>query len=429
MNNNSGSPASTTPRKNLREHPSLAVAAAAHPNLIRLAAAALYEVISFAEPADNLLRRFFKNNPEMGRKDRAFVAEAVFDVVRNFRNYCFQMSTKDHGLQRADCFTLLDALHGTRGEGRISVTTLGEQHSNAIRYSVPDWLWQKLAKDHGDQVHLIAQALLTPAPLDIRINTLKTTSDEVASMLQAGHIEFEALMAPPCAADAKWFAGIEAFRLVGKPALEKTTGFEKGWIEVQDLGSQMIAAITGAKRGQTIVDFCAGAGGKTLAIAAAMRSSGQIYACDISLPRLQRLKPRLARSGATNVQPFGIASEHDVKLKKLAGRADAVLVDAPCSGTGTLRRNPDLKWRFGEENLANLNIQQASILKAASALVKPKGALIYATCSLLRSENQNQVDQFLQVNDNWKRDTEDMQLLPHVSGTDGFYAARLVRTA
>ena len=198
---------------------------------------------------------------------------------------------------------------------------------------------------------------------------------------------------------------------------------------VQDLGSQMIAAMTGAKRGQTIVDFCAGAGGKTLAVAAAMRSSGQIYACDISLPRLQRLKPRLARSGASNVQPFGIASEHDPKLKKLASRADAVLVDAPCSGTGTLRRNPDLKWRFGEENLANLTIQQASILKAASLLVKPRGALIYATCSLLRAENQNQVDQFLKDNDKWKRDTDDMMLLPHISGTDGFYAARLVRVA
>jgi 16S rRNA (cytosine967-C5)-methyltransferase len=138
----------------------------------------------------------------------------------------------------------------------------------------------------------------------------------------------------------------------------------------------------GAKRGQTVIDFCAGAGGKTLAIAAAMRNSGQIYACDISLARLQRLKPRLARSGASNVQPFGMSSEHDPKLAKLAGRAHAVLVDAPCSGTGTLRRNPDLKWRFDEENLANLNVQQASILKAASQLVRPGGALIYATCSL-----------------------------------------------
>jgi 16S rRNA (cytosine967-C5)-methyltransferase len=413
-------------------HAVLKEAPAAHPALVRAASEALYEAINFAEPADNLIRRYFKNRPELGRKDRAFVAEAVFDVLRHFRNYCWQMGTKDQGLQGRDCFALIDALHGTRGEDRMSVEMLAAKvpnASNAVKYSLPDWLWQKLAKDQGDQVHLIAAALLTPAPLDLRINLIKSSRQQVADMLSSAHIKFEPIVPPICAVEAKWFSMIEAFRLEGKPALEKTNGFEQGWIEVQDLGSQMIAALVGAKRGQTVVDFCAGAGGKTLAIAAAMKSSGQIYACDISLPRLQRLKPRLARSGASNVQPFGISSEKDPKLSKLAGRAHAVLVDAPCSGTGTLRRNPDLKWRFDEQNLANLNIQQASILSEASKLVRTGGHLVYATCSLLRSENQEQVERFLAEHSGWKRDLEDMVLLPHVSGTDGFYAARLIRQA
>jgi 16S rRNA (cytosine967-C5)-methyltransferase len=410
-------------------HPVLKEASAAHPNLVRAAADALYGAISFEEPADNLIRRYFKAHPALGRRDRAFIAEAVFDALRHFRNYCWQMGTKDQGLQGRDCFALIDALHGTRGEGRLSVEGIDEKASKAVQYSLPDWLWQKLAKDHGDQVHGIAAALLMPAPLDLRVNVLKATSKEVAEMMDAAYLKYVKIEPPACAVDAKWFSAIEAFRLEGKPALEKTSGFEKGWIEVQDLGSQMIAALVGAKRGQTVIDFCAGAGGKTLAIAAAMRNSGQIYACDISLARLQRLKPRLARSGASNVQPFGMSSEHDPKLAKLAGRAHAVLVDAPCSGTGTLRRNPDLKWRFDEENLANLNIQQASILKAASQLVRPGGALIYATCSLLRSENQDQIDKLLAEDSKWKRDVEDMVLLPHISGTDGFYAARLIRTA
>jgi 16S rRNA (cytosine967-C5)-methyltransferase len=428
MNNKTDSPKAPL-RAPTVPHPGLREMSAAHPNLIKGASIALYEAITFAEPADNLMRRYFKAHPALGRRDRAFIAEAVFDALRHFRNYCWQMGTKDQGLQGRDCFALLDAVHGTRGEDRMAVDLIDPALPNAVRYSLPDWLWQKLAKDHGDQVHSIASALLNPAPLDLRVNLLKATTKQVSDMLDAAYIKYQVIEPPACGVDAKWFAGVEALRLEGKPALEKTNGFEQGWIEVQDVGSQMIAAMVGAKRGQTVIDFCAGAGGKTLAIAAAMRSGGQIYACDISLPRLQRLKPRLARSGATNVQPFGMTSENDPKLGKLKGRAHAVLVDAPCSGTGTLRRNPDLKWRFGEDNLANLNVQQASILKAASRLVRPGGALIYATCSLLRSENQDQVEKFLSEDSGWQRDVEDMVLLPHISGTDGFYAARLVKAS
>ena len=162
----------------------------------------------------------------------------------------------------------------------------------------------------------------------------------------------------------------------GKPALESSKAFQAGRVEVQDAGSQLLAMLVAPRRGQTVVDLCAGAGGKTLAMAAAMRSTGQVFACDVSKSRLLRLRPRLQRAGATNVQPMAIDSERDPKLDRLAGRADAVLVDAPCSGTGTLRRNPDLKWRTAPEAIGRLIAQQRAILAAAARLVKPGGVLV-----------------------------------------------------
>jgi 16S rRNA (cytosine967-C5)-methyltransferase len=171
------------------------------------------------------------------------------------------------------------------------------------------------------------------------------------------------------------------------------------------------------------VDFCAGAGGKTLALAAAMRSTGQIYACDVSPARLQRMKPRLSRSGASNVQPFGIDSERDPKLKRLRGRADLVLVDAPCSGTGTLRRNPELKWRMHPEALDELGARQRAILDAASLLVKPGGALVYATCSLLWRENEAIVEAFSAAHPTFGK-PQLMRIRPDRDASDGFFAAR-----
>jgi 16S rRNA (cytosine967-C5)-methyltransferase len=206
-----------------------------------------------------------------------------------------------------------------------------------VRLSLPDWLYDTLLEQARDAspdaphaaLERLGRALLEPAALDLRVNLLKSDRDALRLALAADGIVAEPLAASPT-----------ALRVRGKPALERSTAFERGDFEVQDLGSQRLVAFAAPKRGATVVDFCAGAGGKTLAMAAAMRSSGQVFACDVSNARLARLKPRLARSGATSVQPFGLDSEHDPKLGRLAGPADLVLVDAPCSGTGTLRRNP-----------------------------------------------------------------------------------------
>ena len=233
-------------------------------------------------------------------------------------------------------------------------------------------------------------------------------------------------------------------RVVKKPSLQNLPAFKVGLIEVQDEGSQLLSQIVGVKRGEMVVDFCAGAGGKTLALGALMRNTGRLYAFDISEKRLTKLKPRLARSGLSNVHPVQIAHENDAKVKRLAGKIDRVLVDAPCSGLGTLRRNPDVKWRQTPQSLLELNAKQSAILAGAARLIKAGGRLVYATCSLLDEENEHIVRGFLTEHADFRlvpmRDvlseqkiTLDMgdylKLYPHRHQTDGFFAAVLERQA
>jgi len=220
--------------------------------------------------------------------------------------------------------------------------------------------------------------------------------------------------------------------------------FLDGSFEVQDEGSQLLGYLLQPKRGEMVVDFCAGAGGKTLLLGALMRNSGRLYAFDVSDKRLSKLKPRMARSGLSNVHPVVIASENDPRVKRLAGKIDRVLVDAPCSGLGTLRRNPDLKWRQSPEALAELTVKQGAILASAARLVKPGGRLVYATCSLLPEENEAIVAAFLAANEGFvplnAQDVlarqgitvecgEQLRLTPLAHDTDGFFAAVLERKA
>ncbi len=390
------------------------------------AEAALAEALAFEQPADAVLRRFFASHRELGRRDRAEVAERVFDVLRNRRLYA-HLAQAGRGPLAARLVAI------SRERDRIDASALPP----ALRYSLPDWLAEPLAERLGPEVfERVAAALLVPAPLDLRANLLKADRDAAIARLRAEGIE--------CAPSPIAPLGI---RVQGKPALERTGAFADGWVEVQDCGSQLIAHLVAPRRGHTVVDFCAGAGGKTLALAALLRGTGQVFACDVSTARLQRLRPRLARSGATNVQPFGIDSEADPKLTRLAGRADAVLVDAPCSGTGTLRRNPDLKWRMDPRAVAELAVRQGSILAAAARLVAPGGALVYATCSLLDEENdavrrrfeaahpQFAAEPAAQVLARQGADPGEMpspdclSLRPDLHDCDAFYAVRWVRRA
>jgi 16S rRNA (cytosine967-C5)-methyltransferase len=236
-------------------------------------------------------------------------------------------------------------------------------------------------------------------------------------------------------------------RLDTKPALTKVEVFMRGAIEVQDEGSQLLALLLDAHRGEMVVDFCAGAGGKTLAIGAGMRNTGRLYAFDTSAHRLDALKPRLARSGLSNVHPAAIAHERDDRVKRLAGKIDRVLVDAPCSGLGTLRRNPDLKWRQSMKSVEEMTVKQAAILQGAARLLKPSGRLVYATCSVLPQENEAIADAFTAANSEFtpldvaevlthlkvadaqnlcsggENSLKYLRLWPHRHGTDGFFAA------
>ncbi|NLD67515.1 MAG: RsmB/NOP family class I SAM-dependent RNA methyltransferase [Limnobacter sp.] len=416
---------------------------------------ALEAVLPLDGPADVLLRAFFRRHPEMGRRDRAQVAETVFDVLRNRRLHA-HLAQGGSGPLGARLVAVSRIRRGLPARVDGSAPDAPPDWLRrardldpavlpfAVRFSLPDWLGDDLAKRPDGRA--LAAALLEPAPLDLRVNALVTDRESAIAALAEDGIVADALPLAPL-----------ALRVHGKPALENSRAFRTGMVEVQDTGSQLLAMLMAPRRGQTVIDLCAGAGGKTLALAAAMRSTGQVFACDVSPSRLRRLRPRLQRAGATNVQPMSIASERDPKLDRLAGRADAVLVDAPCSGTGTLRRNPDLKWRTSPEAISRLVEQQRAILAAAARLVKPGGVLVYGTCSLLAEENEAQVRWFEATHSGFVREParpvlqvqgavlaeadaeraaaagerEDglLRLLPHRDGVDGFFAVRWRRTA
>jgi 16S rRNA (cytosine967-C5)-methyltransferase len=315
--------------------------------------------------------------------------------------------------------------------GKIKGIQLGEL-SLSIQAELPAWLVERLQATLSDvEILTIGNAMQQAAPLDLRVNTYLATRDEILQGLQAEKVEAQATPWSPI-----------GIRVKGKPALNKSPLFTGGKFEVQDEGSQLLGFLLAPKRNEMVVDFCAGAGGKTLMLGAMMNSQGRLYAFDVSEKRLANLKPRLKRSGLSNIQPQLIAHENDSKLKRLAGKIDRVLVDAPCSGLGTLRRNPDLKFRQSPQSIAELTQKQTSILAAASKLLKPGGRLVYATCSLLPEENRAIVDAFLVSHPEFTlRNAEEalaqqkivievgecLQLFPQVHGTDGFFAAVLER--
>jgi 16S rRNA (cytosine967-C5)-methyltransferase len=413
-----------------------------HPNaLLELASDLLRAVLRLDQPADGIVSAFFRQHKALGPRERHTLAETAYAVLRQ-RLVLQHLAQSGSGplerrlailaWQGSDVF-----LRGALGEHErqwlaqvqaIDRSTLPEK----LRHNLPDWLAGVLQAQLGDQFWPLVQALEAPAPLDLRVNTLKAKRDEAQQALAAAGIAAEPTPFSP------W-----GLRVQGKPAVNKLDLFTQGAIEVQDEGSQLLALITDPKRGEMVVDFCAGAGGKTLALGAAMRSTGRLYAFDISGHRLDALKPRLARSGLSNVYPAQIAHERDERIKRLAGKIDRVLIDAPCSGLGTLRRNPDLKWRQSPKSVEELQAKQKAILASAARLLKPGGRLVYATCSLLQAENEAVVEAFnaersadfsplpaaeILVGLKVERAADlvsgqHLRLWPHRHQTDGFFAA------
>jgi 16S rRNA (cytosine967-C5)-methyltransferase len=416
-----------------------------HPKALLDACAELVRLtLQFNHPADAVVSRFFRDNRHLGPRERATLSETVFQVLR--KKLLFEHMARSGSGAKERRLAILgfagprdfvkSALNDTEKKwldmcGSIQPSDLMSQHI----HNLPDWLARPLKDQLGDEFEALAKSFLEPSTLDLRVNDLNEKRAEVHKELTAAGIVCEPTPYSP------W-----GLRLQGKPSLAKIKAFERGAIEVQDEGSQLLALLLDAHRGEMVVDFCAGAGGKTLAIGASMRNTGRLYAMDTSAHRLDALKPRLARSQLSNVHPAAIAHERDDRVKRLAGKIDRVLVDAPCSGLGTLRRNPDLKWRQKPEGIADVAATQTAILDSAARLLKSGGRLVYATCSVLPQENEDIANAFskshpdfvaLPVVDELTRlkvanaqslcHGNFLRLWPHRQGTDGFFAAVWVR--
>ena len=409
--------------------------------LLEAATELVHRVLAFDQPADRVAADFFRSQPALGARDRHLLAESVFALLRRLA-YFRHLAASGKGEQARRLAIL--AWQGNAGVLRAALddaerawleraqaVDLGGL-PDALRHNLPAWLAEPLQAQLGPEFRTWAASIDAPAPLDLRVNAAKADREEVLGLLRAEGVEADATRYSP--------VGI---RVVGKPSLQKLELFTRGLVEVQDEGSQLLALITGAKRSEMVVDFCAGAGGKTLALGAQMRNTGRLYAFDTSGHRLAALKPRLARSGLANVYPAQITNERDERIKRLAGKIDRVLVDAPCSGTGTLRRHPDLKWRQSPATLAELSAVQRQVLAAAARLVKPGGRLVYATCSPLASEDEAVAAEFDATHGtSFERvpalealgkaqvgapetlvEGNELRLWTHRHGTDGFFAS------
>ncbi|HZM36573.1 MAG TPA: RsmB/NOP family class I SAM-dependent RNA methyltransferase [Burkholderiales bacterium] len=405
--------------------------------LLAHAEAALATVLRLAGPADEALSRYFRGHRQLGQQDRAFVAESVFAVLRRRRS--LELAAGSAGARPLLLAALLRVLgFSGRSLERFADEMLlarvrnarEEDMPDAVRADLPDWLWTRLVEQQGaGEATRIAQGLLNAAPLDLRVNLARISREEALRQL-----EIEAAPTP---------FSPSGIRLAGKPAVNRHRLFLEGLVEVQDEGSQILAWLLAPRRGEMVADYCAGAGGKTLALAMLMRGSGRVYALDISAKRLGALAPRAARAAVTNIYSIVLSGDNDPRTRRLAGKLDRVLVDAPCSGFGSLRRNPDLKWRHGPAAIEELAAKQGRILEAAARLLKPGGRLVYATCSILQEENEGVADAFGTAHPDFRPlscaallaaqrislDTgERLRLLPHLHGTDGFFAAAFERS-
>ena len=406
--------------------------------LLQTATQALDLVLDFKRPADAVLSAFFRDNRKLGARDRAFVAEAVFGVLRRYRYLSVVVPAANPRTLIVAWLIKMRGMSGATLE-QFAKPELIQHIRNAktedlplgVAAELPDWVIEKLQVTLTDaDILTLGRSLQQAAPLDVRVNTFKADRDTALAELLREGFQVEATPYSP------W-----GLRFKDHPAINRHPLFLDGTLEVQDEGSQLLALLLGARRGEMVCDFCAGAGGKTLAVGAMMASTGRLYAFDVAEKRLANLKPRLARSGLSNVMPQLIASESDTRVKRLAGKLDRVLVDAPCSGLGTLRRNPDLKFRQSAQGVAELVDKQRAILRAAAKLLKPGGRLVYATCSLLPEENEAIVEAFL-AEGGYARESMDtllaqhklaieagdhLKLSPAAHGTDGFFAAVMTR--
>ncbi|SNS88782.1 MULTISPECIES: RsmB/NOP family class I SAM-dependent RNA methyltransferase [unclassified Azospirillum] len=420
----------------------------------------LAEVMDTPRPADAVTSAFFRARRYIGAKDRADIAQTVYGVMRRWARLHWWLERVNHmpdprALVLADCILAggrtADAVAGLFNGAKFAPAPLSDRERKLIRAldthtldhpsqteevqgEVPDWAAGPMRAAFGDRFLAEMVAMLGEAPLDLRTNPVKgTRADALKALVDAGYKAVETPLSP---------VGV---RLATRAPVMAMDIYKNGLIEIQDEGSQLVAFLADAKPGMQVVDFCAGAGGKTLAIAAMMENKGRVIASDVLAGRLERAKERFRRAGLHNIETRALKNERDPWVKRHKGKFDRVVIDAPCSGTGTWRRNPDARWRPLGPGLTELMPLQASILDSAARLARPGGRVIYATCSLLPEENEHQVEAFLAshpdftlvpVADAWPEawgkppvTTPMLRLTPAQHDTDGFFAAVLERRA
>ena len=421
----------------------------------------LDDIVSHADrPADAVANAFFRARRFIGGGDRRAVSERVWGILRRWAQLWWWLERTRHpalahgvaaraivtaDLLLSEGLSLTD-LQATFDGGRYRPAPLEDAELRAlrqleghslshpeqpdwVRLNVQEWLVPHLKEAYGEAWGREIAALDVPPPVDLRVNRLKATPEQARAALQREGIETEPMR-----------LSADGLRLRKRLSVVAGDAFQNGLIEIQDEGSQLVAALVDARPGMQVADYCAGAGGKTLAIAAGMNNKGRVVALDVLETRLDRSAQRLRRAGAHNVERRPLSPDNRKWLKRQAGNFDRVLVDAPCTGTGTWRRNPDGRWTVRPQDLEELVPKQAEILDAAARLVKPGGALVYATCSVLPAENERQIEAFLERHPDFALAPVQevlpvegigngpyLRLSPLKHGTDGFFAARLLR--
>ena len=399
-----------------------------HRNLVYTTSDALNAIFNEGEYADKVVARSLKKDKRWGSSDRKFVAETIYEIVRWKRLYSEIAEVKEP-FDRDNLWRIFAVWAVLRGypipdwrqldgtpERKIKGRFDELSKIRTFKESIPDWMDELGVKELGEKVwskEITAQN--QPAKVILRVNTLKTTKEKLKAILMDLNIETEYLKDQP-----------DALVLKERANVFLTDAFKQGFFEVQDANSQLVAAFLDVKPGMRVVDTCAGAGGKTLHIASLMENKGQLIAMDLYESKLKQLKIRAKRNGAFNIEPRVIESTKTIK--KLHEKADRVLIDAPCSGLGVLKRNPDSKWKLQPEFIDNIRKVQAEVLENYSKIVKPGGKLVYATCSVLPSENQEQIKHFLSTEIGKEFNfVKDQKVLASESGFDGFYMALLER--
>ena len=394
-----------------------------HRVLVEAIVDSLYQIFAEQRYADKVIEKTLKSNKKWGSRDRGFIAESVYDIVRNWRLLSYLIGSEERAiLQLGDIFGVWyqlkynDLPNWAEFDGidfsQIMQRKAIADQQLALKYSIPDWLNEHCQQELGATWETELAALNNMAAVILRANTLKTDVISLQKALAAENVATEILHDTP-----------DALRLLERKSLFSSTLFQSGHFEVQDAGSQWIARTLDVVPGMRVIDACAGAGGKTLHLSALMENKGLIVAMDIEEWKLTELKKRAKRAGAFNIENRWI--ESNKTIKRLHGTADRLLLDVPCSGLGVLKRNPDTKWKLQPDFLTQVCETQGKILDKYSKMLRKEGKMVYATCSILPSESEKQVQHFLQQQDGRFELVEEKRCSPSLHGYDGFYMATL----